>query len=98
MSSDLACVGESYQGASVYYCDYTDEFEPVELYVKSAMPDNESVRLYEVKEEDGKLYFLFARNFLIDCDFLLRAMAVSYTHLKRSGICRSRPVLKVVFP
>ena len=53
---------------------YTDEFEPVELYVKSAMPDNESVRLYEVKEEDGKLYFLFARNFLTDCDFLLRAM------------------------
>ncbi len=74
VSSDLACVGESYQGASVYYCDYTDEFEPVELYVKSAMPDNESVRLYEVKEEDGKLYFLFARNFLTDCDFLLRAM------------------------
>ena len=25
-------------------------------------------------EEDGKLYFLFARNFLTDCDFLLRAM------------------------
>lgn len=74
VSSDLACVGESYQGASVYYCDYTDEFEPVELYVKSAMPDNESVRLYEVKEEYGKLYFLFARNFLTDCDFLLRAM------------------------
>ena len=24
--------------------------------------------------EDGKLYFLFARNFLTDCDFLLRAM------------------------
>ena len=74
MSSDLACVGESYQGASVYYCDYTDEFEPVELYVKSAMPDNESVRLYEVKEQDGKLCFLFARNFLTDCDFLLRTM------------------------
>jgi len=29
---------------------------------------------YKAKEEDGKLYFLFARNFLTDCDFLLRTI------------------------
>lgn len=72
VSSDYACVGESYQGASVYYADYLPDFTPVSTYRLSAMPDNQAVRLYEVKEIEGKLYFLFARNFLTDCDLLLR--------------------------
>lgn len=74
VSSDRACVGESYQGASVYYADYTKDLEPVCTYQRSSMPDNEAVRLYEVKEIGGKLYFLFARNFLTDCDLLLRVL------------------------
>ncbi len=74
VSSDYACVGESYQGASVYYADYTRDFAPVRTYQLSAMPDNQSVRLYEVKEIDGQLCFLFARNFLTDCDLLLRTL------------------------
>lgn len=74
VSSDYACVGESYQGASVYYADYTPDFEPVRTYRQSAMPDNQAVRLYEVKEIGGQLYFLFARNFLTDCDLLLRTI------------------------
>ncbi|MDO4260440.1 MAG: family 43 glycosylhydrolase [Eubacteriales bacterium] len=74
VSSDRDCVGESYQGASVYYCDYTADFQPVALYQRSDMPDNESVRLYEVKERGGELSFLFARNFLTDCDFLMRTL------------------------
>ncbi len=74
VSSDYACVGESYQGASVYYADYTADFEPVAVYQRSAMPDNEAVRLYEAKELDGQVYFLFARNFLTDCDLLLRTI------------------------
>ena len=40
VSSGSGMRGRKLSGASVYYCDYTDEFEPVELYVKSAMPDN----------------------------------------------------------
>ena len=74
VSSDYACVGESYQGASVYYADYTQDFQPVCMYQPSAMPDNRSVRLYEVKEIDGQLHFLFARNFLTDCDLLYRTL------------------------
>lgn len=74
VSSDYACVGESYQGASVYYADYTRDFQPICTYRLSAMPDNESVRLYEVKETGGQLRFLFARNFLTDCDLLLRTL------------------------
>lgn len=72
VSSDYACVGESYQGASVYYADYLPDFTPVDTYRLSAVPDNQAVRLYEVKEIGGELYFLFARNFLTDCDLLLR--------------------------
>lgn len=74
VSSDYACVGESYQGASVYYADYTPDFEAVSTYQLSAMPDNHAVRLYEVKEIDGQLCFLYARNFLTDCDLLLRTL------------------------
>lgn len=74
VSSDYACVGESYQGASVYYSDYTPDFEPIGTYQLSAMPDNHAVRLYEVKEIDGQLCFLYARNFLTDCDLLLRIL------------------------
>lgn len=74
VSSDYACVGESYQGASVYYADYTPEFEPIRIYQLSDMPDNRSVRLYEVKTLKGQLGFLFARNFLTDCDLLFRTL------------------------
>ena len=74
MSCDYASVGESYQGASVYYADYTRDFAPIGTCRQSAMPDNEAVRLYEVKEIDGQLCFLFARNFLTDCDLLLRTL------------------------
>lgn len=74
VSSDYACVGESYQGASVYYADYTRDFQPVCTYELSAVPDNQAVRLYEMKEIGGRLHFLFARNFLTDCDLLLRTL------------------------
>lgn len=74
VSCDYDCVGESYQGASVYYADFTKDFAPICTYQRSAMPDNEAVRLYEVKEIGGQLCFLFARNFLTDCDLLLRTI------------------------
>jgi len=74
MSSDMASAGESYQGACAYYRDYSADFQTAGIYHMSSMPDNESVRLYEVKEIDGQLYFLFARNYLTDCDLLLRTI------------------------
>ena len=73
-SSDMANVGASYQGARVYYRDYSPDFTSAGEYDQSSMPDNESVRLYEVKEINGQLYFLFARNYLTDCDLLLRTI------------------------
>lgn len=74
MSSDMEDPGASYQGAKVYYADYSPEFLPLGTCHHSSMPDNEAVRLYEAKVIDGQLYFLFARNFLTDCDLLLRTI------------------------
>ena len=74
LSSDQDSPGASYQGASVYYADYTADFTPLGSLKRSSMPENQSVRLYEVKEIQGQLYFLFARNFLTDCDLLLRTI------------------------
>lgn len=71
-SCDLANPGKSYQGANVYYADFDDEFHPIGECRRSSMPDNQSVRLYEAKELEGQTYFLFARNYLTDCDLLLR--------------------------
>lgn len=74
VSSDVDHPGESYQGAQVYYLDFAPDFTPESGYRLSSMPDNASVRLYEAKEIDGQMYFLFARNFLTDCDLLLRTI------------------------
>lgn len=73
-SSDMADPGTSYQGAKVYYTDFTPELVPEGSCHLSSMPDNESVRLYEAKEINGQMHFLFARNFLTDCDLLLRTI------------------------
>lgn len=73
-SSDVEAKGQSYQGATVFYADFSPELQPVGTWHHSSMPDNEAVRLYEVKEIDGQLCFLFARNFLTDCDLLYRTI------------------------
>lgn len=73
-SSDVENPGESYQGATVFYADFSPELLPLGTWHHSSMPDNKAVRLYEVKEIDGQLCFLFARNFLTDCDLLFRTI------------------------
>lgn len=74
LSSDVENPGQSYQGGAVFYADFSPELQPVGTWHHSSMPDNEAVRLYEVKEIDGQLCFLFARNFLTDCDLLYRTI------------------------
>ena len=73
-SSDYACVGESYNGASAYYADFDADFEPLSTYQKADMKDNYGVRLYEVKELNDKLYFMFSHNYSTDKDFVLRSI------------------------
>lgn len=71
-SSDYECVGQSYNGASAYYADFDADFEKLSDYQKVDMHDNQSVRLYEVKEQNNRLYFMFSHNYSTDKDFVLR--------------------------
>lgn len=73
-SSDYECVGESYNGASAYYADFDAEFQRSSVYQKVDMRDNYGIRLYEVKEWAGRLYFMFAHNYSTDKNFVLRGI------------------------
>ncbi len=73
-SSDYECVGESYNGASAYFADFDVDFKALSTYQKVDMHDNQSVRLYEVKELNDRLYFMFSHNYSTDKDFVLRSI------------------------
>ena len=73
-SSDYECVGESYNGASAYYADFDADFQGLSTYQKVDMNKNHSVRLYEVKELNDRLYFMFSHNYSTDKDFVLRSI------------------------
>ena len=74
-SSDKERPGESYNGASAYSAFFDADINHIpELDEKVDMKDNLGIRLYEVMELDGRLYFLFAKNFMTDKDFVLRSM------------------------
>lgn len=74
-SSDIERPGESYNGASAYSAFFDADFNHVsELDEKVDMKDNLGIRLYEAMELDGRLYFLFAKNFMTDKDFVLRSI------------------------
>lgn len=75
-SSDYSCVGESYNGASIYYAQLDQDLLPVSTYEKVQIHDNQGIRLYEVCEKQGKRYFLFSHNFITEKDFVLRSTEI----------------------
>ena len=77
-SSDKENPGESYNGASAYSAFFDADFEHISEYdEKVDMKDNMGIRLYEVKELNGRLYLMFAHNYMTDKDFVLRS--IKYT-------------------
>ena len=76
-SSDKENPGESYNGASAYSSFFDADFVHLNEYdEKVDMKDNLGIRLYEVKELDGRLYFMFAHNYVTDKDFVLRSVEI----------------------
>lgn len=76
-SSDKENPGTSYNGASAYSAFFDADFLHIPEYDrKEAMKDNSGVRLYEVKEYEGDLYFMFAHNYMTDKDFVLRKVEI----------------------
>ncbi len=73
-SSDKEHPGESYNGASAYSAYFDADFMHIEEYdEKVDMKDNFGVRLYEVKAIDGKLYLMYAHDYMTDKNFVLRS-------------------------
>lgn len=76
-SSDKENPGTSYNGASAYSAFFDADFEHITEYdEKISMKSNEGVRLYEVQQQDGTLYLMFAHNFMTDKDFVLRKVEI----------------------
>ena len=74
-SSDKENPGTSYNGASAYSASFDGDFKHIpELDEKVEMKDNLSVRLYEVKKTEGKLYLMYAHDYMTDKDFVLKAI------------------------
>ena len=74
-SSDFENPGTSYNGASAYSAYFDADFLHMpELDEKAAMKDNAGIRLYEVKMLNDRLYFMFAKNYMTDKDFVLRSI------------------------
>ena len=75
-SSDYENPGTSYNGASAYSAFFDADFVHLpELDEKADMKDNIGIRLYEVQAVDGRLYFMFAKNYMTDKDFVLKSIA-----------------------
>jgi len=63
-SSDKEFLGESYEGASVYYSTYDVDFN---LILKNQLVSTEAdkgILLYDITELDGNFYILYAQNYL----------------------------------
>ena len=76
-SSDKENPGQSYNGASAYSAFFDADFLHISEYDrKESMKDNFGVRLYEVKEYEGNLYFMFAHDYMTDKDFVLRKVEI----------------------
>ena len=74
-SSDKQNPGASYNGASAYSAFFDADFEYIGEYDKKVdMKDNFSVRLYEVKQTEDKLYLMFAHDYMTDKNFVLRSI------------------------
>ena len=76
-SSDKENPGESYNGASAYSAFFDADFVHIpELDEKINMKDNLSIRLYEVKLMENKLYFMYAKDYMTDKDFVLKVIDI----------------------
>lgn len=76
-SSDKENPGASYNGAAAYSAFFDADFLHIAEYDrKEDMKDNYGVRLYEVKETEDALYFMFAHNYMTEKDFVLRKVEI----------------------
>lgn len=70
-SCDKNYRGESYQGGQVFYADYDSNWNQLSVDNIVKTETEKGILLYDVKEENGNLRLLYARNYLTDCDMIV---------------------------
>lgn len=70
-SCDMDNPGTSYSGAKAYYAQYDDNFNLISKDNLIHTQTSEGILLYDVKNTGSKKLFLYAKNYLSDCDLIL---------------------------
>ncbi|QOV19024.1 hypothetical protein INP51_13835 [Blautia liquoris] len=68
-SCDKENLGESYMGGNIYESKFDKNFKKLSVQ-KINTETNTGILLYDVQDEDKKISFLFAKNYLTDCDLV----------------------------
>ena len=71
-SSDKANPGESYMGGHIYYMELDEQFRVEKKDVKIQTATQKGILLYDVrKNKKGQRYFLYAKDYMTDCDLMV---------------------------
>lgn len=70
-SSDFENSGMSYNGAAIYKAIYNKDFSEGEINIPVKTLKNKGILLYDVSKEEGKIYFLYSKNYLTENALIL---------------------------
>lgn len=73
-SCDKDNLGESYMGANLYYAIYDKNFNLQKQDIQIPTVTKKGIRLYDVSVINKKLCFLFAKDYLTDCDLVVEGV------------------------
>lgn len=66
--------GESYQKSQAFYADFDKDWNIISQDNLVNTETKNGILLYDVRAFDGKLQYLYARNYLTDCDLVVEEM------------------------
>lgn len=70
-SSDKEHPGESYMGAGMYYAVFDQDFNIIEKDIRISCDVNGGLLLYDVKLENGALFYIASEDYLTNCNLVV---------------------------
>lgn len=70
-SCDLKNEGESYMGGNIFYADFDKEYNLVKKDNEISTVTSKGILLYDVEQKQGKNIYLYAKDYLADCDMVI---------------------------
>lgn len=70
-SCDKENPGKSYMGAKIYCAQFDQDFNLLQQDINIPCESGDGVLLYDVRKKENKLQFLFAKDYLSDCDLIV---------------------------